>query len=80
MIDVSADVNITYDFGAARFIDQIVIVGDTRSFSDAGDSGSLIVRRSGNRAIGLLFAGSASHTIANHLGEVLDALHVTLVV
>ncbi|PYM93185.1 MAG: hypothetical protein DME04_12655 [Candidatus Rokuibacteriota bacterium] len=80
VIDVSADVNITYDFGAARFIDQIVIVGDTRSFSDAGDSGSLIVRRSGNRAIGLLFAGSASHTIANHLGEVLDALHVTLVV
>jgi hypothetical protein len=80
VIDVSADVNITYDFGVARFVDQMIIVGDSGSFSDAGDSGSLIVRRTGNRATGLLFAGSASHTIANHIGKVLTALGVTLVV
>jgi hypothetical protein len=80
VIDVSADVNITYDFGVARFVDQMIIVGDAGSFSDAGDSGSLIVRRAGNRATGLLFAGSASHTIANHIGDVLTALGVTLVV
>ena len=79
VIDVSADLNITYDFGVARFVDQIVIVGLSGSFSDAGDSGSLIVRRTGKRATGLLFAGSASHTIANHIGDVLTALGVTLV-
>jgi hypothetical protein len=80
IIDVAADVNITYDFGVARFVDQMIIVGDSGSFSDAGDSGSLIVRRSGNRATGLLFAGSATHTIANHISDVLTALSVTLVV
>ena len=80
VIDVSADVNITYDFGVARFVDQMIIVGTPGSFSDSGDSGSLIVRRSGNRATGLLFAGSATHTIANHIGDVLTALGVTLVV
>jgi hypothetical protein len=80
IIDIAADVNITYDFGVARFVDQMVIVGTSGSFSDAGDSGSLIVRRSGNRATGLLFAGSASHTIANHIGDVLTALGVTLMV
>jgi hypothetical protein len=58
----------------------MIIVGDSGSFSDAGDSGSLIVRRTGNRATGLLFAGSASHTIANHIGKVLTAFGVTLVV
>ena len=79
IIDVAADVNITYDFGVARFVDQMIIVGDSGSFSDAGDSGSLIVRRSGNRATGLLFAGSATHTIANHIGDVLTALGVTVV-
>ena len=31
------------------------------------------------KAVGLLFAGSASHTIANHLADVLKALDVQLV-
>jgi len=80
VIDVAADVNITYDFGTARFVNQIIIVGSGGSFSDSGDSGSLIVRRTGNRATGLLFAGSSSHTIANHIQDVLTALGVTLVI
>jgi hypothetical protein len=80
VIDVSADVNVTYDFGVARFVDQMIAVGDAGAFSESGDSGSLIVRRPGNRATGLLFAGSGSHTIANHIGDVLAALGVTLVV
>lgn len=80
IIDVSADVNVSYDFGTARFGDQIIVVGDSGSFSAAGDSGSLIVGRTGNRATGLLFAGSASHTIANRIEEVLAALKVTIVV
>ncbi len=77
--DVAADVNVGYDFGTARFVDQMIIVGDTGlPFSDSGDSGSLIVDRKTGRASGLLFAGSSSHTIANHIGKVLAALKVTL--
>jgi hypothetical protein len=57
----------------------MIIVGDAGvSFSNAGDSGSLIVDRRTSRATGLLFAGSGSHTIANHIQDVLDALKVTL--
>jgi hypothetical protein len=80
VIDVAGDFNIAYDFGTARFVDQIVIVGDVGSFSNSGDSGSLIVERSKNQATGLLFAGSTSHTIANHISDVLAALGVTLVI
>jgi hypothetical protein len=79
VVDVAADVNVGYDFGTARFTNQVIIVGDAnKSFSDAGDSGSLIVDRGTGRATGLLFAGSASHTIANHIEDVLQALKVTL--
>ncbi len=80
VIDVSADVNINYDFGTARFVDQMVIVRPGGMFSDSGDSGSLIVRRTGNRATGLLFAGSSTHTIANHISDVLAAFGVRIVV
>lgn len=78
--DISADVNIHYDFGMARFVDQVIVEGDSGPFSDAGDSGSLIVDRQTNRATALLFAGSASHTIANPIADVLLALGVTLLV
>jgi hypothetical protein len=79
VIDVAADVNVGYDFGTARFTDQILIVGDAgQAFSQAGDSGSLIVTRPGGRATGLLFAGSNSHTIANHIEDVLAQLSVSL--
>ncbi len=80
VIDVSADVNVGYDFGVARFVNQIVIIGDAGSFSASGDSGSLIVDRKSRRATGLLFAGSATHTIANPIDDVLAALGVSLFV
>jgi hypothetical protein len=80
VIDIAADVNIQYNFGVARFVDQVVIVGDTGSFSASGDSGSLIVDRKSRRATGLLFAGSTTHTIANPINEVLTALGVSLLV
>jgi hypothetical protein len=79
IVDVAADVNVGYDFGTARFVDQMIIIGDGGSaFSDAGDSGSLIVDRRTRRATGLLFAGSKSHTIANHIEDVVAALKITL--
>jgi len=78
--DVSADVKVDYDIGPLIFSDQIIVVGDRGSFSDAGDSGSLIVDRNSKRPVGLLFGGSPSHTIANHIGDVLQELGVKVVV
>ncbi len=76
---LNTDVKITYDVGVLLFTDQIIIrSADQRPFSKAGDSGSLILERRTNKAVGLLFAGSDSHTIANHIEAVLSRLGVTL--
>ncbi len=78
IFDVSADVRVGYELGTLVFLDQILIAGDRGSFSAGGDSGSLIVSRRPKRPVGLLFAGSESHTIANHAGEVLAALRAAV--
>jgi S1-C subfamily serine protease len=76
---VDTDVAVQYETGRYTFESQIIIVGlNGQGFSDAGDSGSLILERDSQRAVGLLFAGSSSHTIANHITDVLQALGVTL--
>jgi hypothetical protein len=80
VFDMSADVIVQYDAGGARFNDQVLIRGDgDKPFSAAGDSELLIVGRATARARALHFAGSSSHTIANHLSDVLAALQVTVV-
>ena len=77
---VMTDVNVQYDAGVMSFADQIIIRGlDAQPFSASGDSGSLILERSTQKAVGLLFAGSSTHTIANHIDDVLKALNVSLV-
>src|SRR5439155_21851052 len=78
IISIATDVTVAYETGNFAFEDQIVIVGDRAAFSAAGDSGSLILERQTNHAVGLLFAGSPSHTIANHIADVLQALGHTL--
>jgi len=76
---IDTDVTVKYDIGNITFAGQIIIVGNGgTAFSQAGDSGSLILERGTNEAVALLFAGSATHTIANHLDDVLKALNVTL--
>jgi PKD repeat protein len=61
----------------ARFVGQIAITPGT--FSAGGDSGSLIVTDDENKnPVGLLFAGSDTHTIANPIGLVLDRFNVTV--
>jgi hypothetical protein len=76
---IDTDVNVGYDIGTITFEGQIIIVGlNGQPFSAAGDSGSLIVERSSQKAVSLLFAGSSTHTIGNHIGDVLQALSVTL--
>jgi Peptidase family S64 len=77
---IDTDVTVTYETGTFAFQEQIIIVGQSGApFSAAGDSGSLILERGTNNAIGLLFAGSNTHTIANHIDDVLTALKMTLV-
>jgi len=64
--------------GTAKFINQIGITPGT--FSDPGDSGSLILHRTAKdssgrfRPVGLLFAGSDTTTFANRIDDVLGAL------
>ncbi|MEK4774552.1 hypothetical protein MKY31_30375 [Bacillus sp. FSL M8-0139] len=69
---VNATVDVNYGSGrVARFRDQIV----TTNLSSGGDSGSLITTNDGV-AIGLLFAGSTSVTIANHIEHVRSLLGI----
>jgi hypothetical protein len=43
-------------------------------FSEEGDSGALVLEIPSGRALGLLFAGSATFSVANHLHKVLSEL------
>ncbi len=78
-------VAVEYDIGVVSFDNQIEIEGaGSRSFSDAGDSGSLIVDEQ-MRAAALLFAGGdhggsngKGLTYANPIAAVLQALKVKL--
>ena len=78
-------VEVEYDIGVISFDNQIEIEGSgSRSFSDAGDSGSLIVDDE-LMAAALLFAGGdhggsngKGLTYANPIGAVLKALRVKL--
>ncbi len=79
------NIRVQYDLGNLRFNGQIEIEGTgSKSFSEGGDSGSLIVDE-GVRAVGLLFAGGnrggsngKGLTYANPIETVLDALKVDL--
>ena len=76
---VNATVLISYSSGTARFVNQVIVTGSGgTSFSDSGDSGSLIVTQAGNNAVALLFAGSNTITIGNPIGLVLDAFKVKI--
>lgn len=77
---VETDVWLEYETGWFRLVDQISIrQRGRRPFSDAGDSGSLILERGTNLGVGLLVGGGLIFTFANHLEPVLDKLQVRLV-
>ena len=76
VVAVNAIVTVGYSTGSARFVKQIII--SPGSFSDGGDSGSLIVTESGNNPVGLLFAGSDLYTIANPINLVLSRFGVSI--
>jgi hypothetical protein len=80
------NVVVAYDTGNLRFDDQIEIEGaDDGSFSQGGDSGSLVFASEDHGAVGLLFAGSdqgggngAGLTYVNALPTVLSQLKADL--
>ncbi len=88
-IDVTVEVGYSRECGGsvnqtARFVNQIRITPGT--FSAGGDSGSLIVESDSvdpsdglPRAVGLLFAGSSTSTLANPIDSVLSAFGVSMV-
>lgn len=73
---MNATVNVNYPGNrVARFVDQIIIKpGD---FSAGGDSGSLVLDTD-ESALGLLFAGSRTHTIANQIEHVSRLLKIVI--
>ena len=74
---IDATINVNYGgLKMAVFTDQIIITQP--GFSAGGDSGSLILDMD-NYAVGKLFAGSDQITIANHIGNYLNALNAELV-
>lgn len=82
-IDVTVDVKYSDECGGtanklARFKNQIFITPG--GFSAGGDSGSLIVEDVNihPRAVGLLFAGNDSYTVANPIDAVLAAFGVSM--
>ena len=81
-VDVTVDVGYSKECGKgrqiARFVGQIRMTPG--SFSDGGDSGSLIVQDAAidPRPVGLLFAGSSSSTLANPMSEVLGCLGIAM--
>lgn len=73
---LNATVNVAYSTSkgsrTARFSGQVI----SGAMSQGGDSGSLIVDATENRAVGLLFAGSSVATIFTPIDLVLNALNV----
>lgn len=71
VLTVGTTIDVSYGTGkTARFEEQIV----AGAMSAGGDSGSLVLNN--NDAVGLLFAGSNTHTILNPIGYVLSELNI----
>jgi hypothetical protein len=71
---LNATISVAYGSHTARFVGQVV----ASPMSQGGDSGSLIVDGTENKAVGLLFAGSNLSTIFTPIDKVLDALKVNI--
>jgi hypothetical protein len=74
---MSIDTTVTVGYGAGRtaVFEQQLVAG---AMSQPGDSGSLVVEASSQRAVGLLFAGSNTTTIFSPIEFVQDLLNVNV--
>lgn len=80
-INATVDVSYAPLGGVARFTNQFGVRGIGATFSDRGDSGSLVTTFPANRPVGLLFAGNAAfnRTFCNDIRRVLAAFAVSVV-
>jgi hypothetical protein len=77
--DLGIDVQVDFETGQFSFGDQLLIKGIGTPFSDAGDSGALVVSASGpRRPVAMLFAGSTQYSLATPIDRVLQSLGVAL--
>ncbi len=80
VIDTAGTITVGYGgSNVATFVGQVIVQDNPNPFSAGGDSGSLIMRQSDQKAVALLFAGGGNTTIGNHISDVLMALNVTFV-
>jgi hypothetical protein len=77
---ISATVNVGYDSGTARFVNQIIVESSKKPFIKAGDSGSVAVTDPGRNPVALLFAGNTSGklAVANDIATVLAHFDVSV--
>lgn len=76
VIDTNATIKVDYESSKGiTFKNQIIIMP---AIGQSGDSGSLIVRKSDDTAVGLLIAGSENITVANRMTIVAEALKIDL--
>src|SRR5438046_4659360 len=78
---ITASVQVSYGSGqTALFVHQIVFENSDIPVIGAGDSGSLLVTTDSHSAVGLLFAGNASGSMASGtpIGAVLTRFRVTI--
>jgi hypothetical protein len=72
--DTKATVKVyNYPWGYSIFEDQII----TTLLGRPGDSGSCVVRKGTKKAVGLLFAGSLTHTVLNKMTNVCKLLDIS---
>ena len=77
IVDVCYEVLFIFCVKSAHYVDQLII--GQASFSDGGDSGSLIVTDDADKhPVALLFAGSDTETIANRIDLVLNYFGVSV--
>jgi len=85
---LNGTVSVAYDDECAgdaaftkTFTGQIIISNRASKFLAGGDSGSLMVQdvSTNPKAVGLLFAGSNTHAVANPIGDILNFFGATMV-
>lgn len=60
----------------ARMVDQILVVGSQRQFSEEGDSGALVIDFCTRQPIGIVCGGGRKFTVVNKITHVLNGLGV----
>ena len=76
VIHTDASVMVWYGDQSAYFVDQMVVTQENWSFAKPGDSGSAVDKD--GKFVGLVFAGSETHTIINKAKHIIDELDIAV--